>query len=85
MGRLPVLDDRAALACANRCPKEIILHPGFGGLPRVTSDARPFRARGLVGHCPDCGLIQKPPTTAWQAETDEIYTRYGMFRQARGG
>lgn len=75
---------RNIFACANGCAAEIHVNESFSDLPRVTSDCRPFEKGGVVGYCPECGLIQKPASDAWLAEIERVYSEYGMFRQAEG-
>lgn len=55
---------------------------GFGQLPRVTSDSKPFRPGGRLFVCESCGLAQKIPDAAWLAEIDEIYRDYEMYHQS---
>jgi 2-polyprenyl-3-methyl-5-hydroxy-6-metoxy-1,4-benzoquinol methylase len=55
---------------------------GFGRLPRVTSDSKPFRAGGRLFVCTACGLVQKIADPAWLAEIGEIYRDYDMYHQS---
>jgi 2-polyprenyl-3-methyl-5-hydroxy-6-metoxy-1,4-benzoquinol methylase len=55
---------------------------GFGTLPRVTSDSKPFRAGGKLFVCAGCGLAQKRVDAQWLAEITEIYREYDMYHQS---
>jgi SAM-dependent methyltransferase len=55
---------------------------GFGALPRVTSDSKPFRAGGRLFVCGRCALAQKIVDEAWSRETAEIYRDYEMYHQS---
>ncbi len=58
--------------------------PGFADLPRVSSDAKPFRPGGRLAVCRACGTVQKPITDAWVAEADAIYAAYTIYHNASG-
>ena len=51
---------------------------------RVTSDCRPFSSDGLLAICPNCGLIQKPPSHQYSAELEAIYCDYSPYSQSAG-
>ncbi len=55
---------------------------GFGGLPRVTSDSKPFRKGGRLFVCNLCGLVQRIADSQWMEETAEIYRDYEMYHQS---
>jgi len=55
---------------------------GFAGLPRVTSDSKPFRRGGRLFVCAGCGLTQKIADAQWLAEIGEIYAAYEMYHQS---
>lgn len=55
---------------------------GFGELPRVTSDSKPFRAGGRLFVCQACALTQKSADQVWLSETGEIYRDYEMYHQS---
>jgi len=55
---------------------------GFAGLPRVTSDSKPFRPGGRLFVCERCALVQKVVDEAWRRETAEIYRDYEMYHQS---
>jgi 2-polyprenyl-3-methyl-5-hydroxy-6-metoxy-1,4-benzoquinol methylase len=57
---------------------------GFSTLMQVTSDCRPWRAGGSLAACQQCGAIQKPVTTAWLEEANEIYSEYAIYSQGAG-
>ncbi len=78
-------DASTALPACHACGAGVVRPaPGFADLTRVTSDAKPFRAGGLLGVCRACGTVQKPVTAAWQAEADEIYGAYAIYHNAGG-
>ena len=66
-------------ACGGHELREIA---GFGALPRVTSDSKPFRAGGRLFVCAGCGLTQKSTDAQWLAEIGEIYRDYEMYHQS---
>jgi SAM-dependent methyltransferase len=55
---------------------------GFAGLPRVTSDSKPFRPGGRLFVCRHCGMTQKLADAVWLAEIAEIYHDYEMYHQS---
>lgn len=58
---------------------------GYGHLPRVTSDCKPFPAGGRLAVCRACGAVQKPADARWQQEIDGIYGSYEIYFQSAGG
>jgi SAM-dependent methyltransferase len=58
--------------------------PGFGDLPRITSDCRPYRSGGALFVCSNCGAVQKQASTTWLAEIAEIYAAYASYYQSGG-
>lgn len=58
--------------------------PGFPSLVQVTSDCRPWRAGGSLAACQQCGTIQKPVTSSWLEEANEIYGEYAIYSQGAG-
>ncbi|MGA2892829.1 MAG: class I SAM-dependent methyltransferase [Xanthobacteraceae bacterium] len=56
----------------------------YRGLPRVTSDSKPWPAGGELSVCQACGAIQKLPTDKWQREAAAIYRNYEMYHLSRG-
>lgn len=57
---------------------------GFGALPRITSDCKPFPAGGRLAECLECGATQKLPTAEWLKEISEIYRGYTPYHKAEG-
>lgn len=55
---------------------------GFGKLPRVTSDSKPFRRGGRLFVCGGCSLVQKIADPVWLGEIGEIYREYEMYHQS---
>jgi 2-polyprenyl-3-methyl-5-hydroxy-6-metoxy-1,4-benzoquinol methylase len=49
---------------------------GFGALPRVTSDCKPWPAGGTIAVCDHCGAAQKLSDDRWLDEIKEIYRQY---------
>ncbi|MFO1321963.1 MAG: class I SAM-dependent methyltransferase [Burkholderiales bacterium] len=74
----------AALHCLVCGDGELLPVQGFGELPRITSDCRPFRLGGELAVCRDCGAVQKLPTASWLAEIREIYAVYESYYQSGG-
>ena len=72
---------RVCLICSEESLKTI---EGFSDLPRVTSDAKPFRAGGKLSACLRCGTVQKLPDQTFLDEIDEIYSSYSLYDLARG-
>src|SRR5262245_63243397 len=58
--------------------------PGYGRLPRVTSDCKPFPAGGQLAVCRQCGAVQKPATARWREEAAAIYRNYDIYFQSGG-
>jgi cyclopropane fatty-acyl-phospholipid synthase-like methyltransferase len=56
----------------------------FPGFLRVTSDCKPFRARGRLSSCTACRGIQKPDEPSWRQDCDEIYANYALYAQSGG-
>jgi len=69
----------ACQACGAARLREIA---GFGELPRVTSDSKPFRPGGRLFVCEGCGLTQKIVEQQWLDEIGEIYRDYEMYHQS---
>jgi len=57
---------------------------GYGALPRVTSDCKPFRSGGSLLVCGDCGTIQKLPNEQWFADIAQIYGEYEIYKLSGG-
>jgi SAM-dependent methyltransferase len=57
---------------------------GYGALPRVTSDCKPFRSGGSLVVCGDCGTIQKLPDEQWFADIEQIYGEYEIYKLSDG-
>ena len=57
---------------------------GFGALPRVTSDTKPFPAGGRLAVCRACAAVQKIPDDRWHEEIAAIYGAYDMYAQSGG-
>lgn len=57
---------------------------GFGVLPRISSDCRPFAAGGALAVCESCTLVQKFPDQRWLAEIATIYGDYAAYSLAGG-
>jgi SAM-dependent methyltransferase len=66
--------------------KASVLRPvsGFGDLPRITSDCRPFPAGGELLVCAECGAVQKQASDTWLREIDTIYSAYASYYQSGG-
>lgn len=60
------------------------LFSNYQTLPRVTSDCSPWREGGRLGICDSCLCVQNPVDKSWQSETNEIYSRYQIYRQSAG-
>ena len=75
------LAESHCIACGRRTLAE---SRDFRDLPRVSSDAKPFRPGGRLAQCSICGLVQKLPDPIWLGEAEEIYTNYEMFHQGDG-
>lgn len=58
--------------------------PLFSGLPRVTSDCRPWPAGGSLGSCGSCGGIAKPLNAEFLASAASIYAGYAPYAQGAG-
>ena len=58
--------------------------PAFAGLPRVTSDCKPWPTGGELAVCEACGMIQKPPTVRWKEEIGRIYGDYEIYHLSQG-
>lgn len=57
---------------------------GYGDLPRVTSDCRPWLAGGELVLCGACSTLQKPTNERWRSECAAIYDGYQLYPQAVG-
>jgi 2-polyprenyl-3-methyl-5-hydroxy-6-metoxy-1,4-benzoquinol methylase len=57
---------------------------GYGALPRVTSDAKPWPSGGTLTVCTACGAIQKLPDQVWLREAKKIYDDYEMYYLSDG-
>jgi 2-polyprenyl-3-methyl-5-hydroxy-6-metoxy-1,4-benzoquinol methylase len=66
------------------CGGALRLLPGFSTLMQVTSDCRPWRAGGTLATCQQCATIQKPVTSSWLEEANEIYREYAIYSQGAG-
>ncbi|MEE8559014.1 MAG: class I SAM-dependent methyltransferase [Myxococcota bacterium] len=74
-------DGYACQICGARRLQEV---PGFSGLPRVTSDCKPYGAGGRLSVCGGCGAAQKLLSEAWLRDTRSIYAAYQSYFQAGG-
>lgn len=59
--------------------------PEYASLARVTSDCRPWPSGGRLAQCHRCGIVQKVIDERWQAEADDIYSKYSIYFQSLGG
>lgn len=75
------LGEFACRVCAARELEEVA---GYGALPRVTSDCKPFAAGGRLAVCGACGAVQKPTDATWEAEAASIYETYEPYYQSGG-
>lgn len=66
------------------CGGRLGLVPGFGQLPRITSDCRPFSSGGQLAVCLFCSLVQKIPNQQWLNEIGTIYRGYAAYSVAGG-
>ncbi len=57
---------------------------GFGALPRITSDCRPYSVGGSLYVCLSCGGVQKLPDERWLREISDIYAGYEAYYQSGG-
>ena len=57
---------------------------GFGALPRITSDCRPYPVGGSLYVCLSCGGVQKLPDEQWLREISGIYAGYEAYYQSGG-
>ncbi len=73
------VDSYSCQSCQSHTLNEIL---GFGNLPRVTSDSKPFKNGGRLFVCDTCGLTQKIPDPVWIAEIERIYADYQMYYQS---
>lgn len=85
---MPSVSDRTSAPSEMRClvcdSSTITEVPGFAGVPRITSDCRPFPKGGRLGVCPSCGGVQKFPDSTWLSEIAGIYANYHAYHQAEG-
>ncbi len=56
----------------------------FRGLPRVTSDSRPWPAGGRIAVCERCSAVQKLVEPNWLEDVNRIYKSYDIYHQAGG-
>ena len=56
----------------------------FPDLYQITSDCRPWRKGGNLCICQKCYTVQKPITSQWRREVEEIYNGYEMYTQGSG-
>jgi len=54
----------------------------LSGLPRVTSDCRPWVSGGAVAVCGNCATVQKVIDAAWRADAAAIYAGYVLYHQS---
>jgi SAM-dependent methyltransferase len=57
---------------------------GYGELPRVTSDCKPWPAGGTLCCCDSCGAVQKIADEKWQGEASRIYGNYQIYDLSGG-
>ena len=74
----------SADACLVCTAERLLPVPGFGELPRITSDCRPFRPGGELFVCEECGAAQKRASAVWLEEIGEIYRAYASYYQSGG-
>ena len=67
--------------CTNGEVRELT---GYGSLPRVTSDCKPWPPGGQLGVCARCGSVQKIIDEQWRADIARIYQDYTIYFQASG-
>jgi SAM-dependent methyltransferase len=63
---------------------DLILHPRYTTLARVTSDCRPWPAGGELFSCSACGTVQKRPSSTWRQDCHAIYDGYAAYALADG-
>lgn len=76
--------DHPAFSCLICGGGKLQLVPGFDGLPRITSDCRPFGAGGKLAVCQNCSLVQKIPDEQWLNEIGTIYKGYSAYSVGGG-
>ena len=55
---------------------------GFSRIPRVTSDAKPFKEGGNLTYCSRCGVVQKVLDSHFKDELADIYRSYTPYHQS---
>jgi SAM-dependent methyltransferase len=83
-----------AVAAASDTSAEAVCHvcraskfeprSGFEGLPRVSSDCRPWAAGGTLALCESCGLLQKVVDASFAGDAAAIYGSYQLYHQTQG-
>lgn len=81
MSVTPTFGTKSCRVCGADALAEV---EGFGALPRVTSDCKPFRSGGSLAVCSGCGAVQKPADDTWRAEAAEIYGAYTPYHSSGG-
>ncbi len=56
----------------------------YAGLPRVTSDCKPWPSGGKMAVCHACGATQKLPDAAWFDDIGRIYKEYEIYKLSSG-
>jgi SAM-dependent methyltransferase len=74
-----------SLSLCHLCGGRLELLLDYPVAGQVTSDCRPWQGRSLLAACQSCGVLQKPLTSEWQEEVEEIYAAYAVYAQAEGG
>lgn len=77
-------DTNMAAACHVCRASRLELRTGFEGLPRVSSDCRPWPAGGALALCENCGLVQKVVDASFADDAAAIYGSYQLYHQTQG-
>lgn len=67
------------------CGGELELLHDYKVACQVTSDCKPWMGESYLAACQSCGVVQKPISSKWAEEVDEIYANYSVYAQAEGG
>jgi len=74
-------NNTACQICGEESLQEVV---GFGALPRITSDCRPYPAGGNLYVCLACSGVQKRADPIWVREITDIYASYDSYYQSGG-
>jgi SAM-dependent methyltransferase len=77
-------DTSTSAACHVCRASGLELRPEFEGLPRVSSDCRPWPAGGELALCESCGLVQKVVDASFAEDAAAIYGSYQLYHQTQG-